>query len=90
MSGEVATGRDDPRRYEIRLDGHLGPKWAAWFDGLTLVTEDGGTTAIRGEVVDEAALHGLLRKVRDTGLRLLSVTWIQPDGRHENARRSRP
>lgn len=90
MSGDGAKGRDDPRRYEIRLGGHLGPGWAAWFDGLTLVNEDGGTTAIRGEVVDEAALHGLLRKVRDTGLRLVSVTWIQPDARHEDARRSQP
>ena len=79
MRGDVAKGLDAPRRYEIRLDGHLGPHWAAWFDGLILVNEDGGTTAIRGEVVDEAALHGLLRKVRDTGLRLVSVTWIQPD-----------
>jgi hypothetical protein len=79
MSGDVKTGRDDPRQYEIRLDGHLGPHWAVWFDGLTLVKEDGGTTAIRGEVVDEAALHGLLRKVRDTGLRLVSVTRIDPD-----------
>jgi hypothetical protein len=79
MSGDVTTGSDNPRRYEIRLDGHLGPAWGAWFDGLTLVNEDGGTTAIRGEVVDEAALHGLLRKVRDTGLRLVSVTSIEPN-----------
>ena len=79
MSGDVAKGRDDPRQYEIRLDGHLGPHWGVWFDGLTLVNEDGGTTAIRGEVVDEAALHGLLHKVRDTGLRLVSVNRIDPD-----------
>lgn len=79
MGGDVTTGGDSPRHYEIRIDGHLGPGWAGWFDGLTLVDEDGGTTAIQGEVVDEAALHGLLRRVRDTGLRLVSVTWIQPD-----------
>lgn len=79
MSGDVTAGSDSPRRYEVRLEGHLGPRWAAWFDGLSLVNEDGGTTAIRGEVVDEAALHGLLRKVRDTGLRLVSVTWMKPD-----------
>lgn len=90
MSGDGAKGPDDPRRYQIRLDGHLSPRWAAWFDGLTLVNEDGGTTAIRGEVIDDAALHGLLRKVRDTGLRLLSVTVIQSDGHHEDARRSQP
>lgn len=90
MSGDGATGRDDPRHYEIRLDGHLSPRWAAWFDGLTVANEDGGTTALTGEVVDEAALHGLLRKVRDTGLRLVSVTWVQPDRPHATHARSRP
>ncbi len=61
-------------RYEIRLKGHLAARWAAWFDGLTLTREDDGTTLIQGPVVDQAALHGLLQKVRDTGLPLVSVT----------------
>jgi hypothetical protein len=79
MSGDVAAGPDSPRRYEVRLKGRLRPRWAAWFDGLSLVNEEGGTTVLQGEVVDEAALHGLLRKVRDSGLPLLSVTRIEPD-----------
>jgi hypothetical protein len=57
---------------EIRLKGHLDARWAAWFDGLTLTNESDGTTLIRGAVVDQAALHGLLQKVRDVGLPLLS------------------
>jgi hypothetical protein len=66
-------------RYEIRLQGHLAPRWAAWFDGLSLTSERDGTTALRGPVVDQAALHGLLQKVRDTGLPLVSVTELDPD-----------
>lgn len=78
MSGDVAAGADSSRRYEIRLKGHLAPRWAVWFDGLSLTNEDGGTTVIRGDVVDEAALHGLLQKVRDIGLPLVSVHKIDP------------
>lgn len=66
-------------RYEIRLNGHLDQRWAAWFDGLTLTREGDGTTTIGGQVVDQAALHGLLQKVRDTGLPLVSVTQVEPD-----------
>ncbi|MEV6415438.1 hypothetical protein [Kribbella sp. NPDC051718] len=62
---------DEP--YEIRLQGHLGARWAAWFDGLALTNESDGTTVISGPVADQAALHGLLQKVRDTGLPLLSI-----------------
>jgi hypothetical protein len=60
--------------YEIRLRGHLDSRWAAWFDGLDLTQEGDGTTLIQGAVVDQAALHGLLQKVRDLGLPLVSVT----------------
>jgi len=63
-----------PPRYEIRLGGRLDPRWAAWFDGLGLTSDEDGTTALRGPVVDQAALHGVLQKVRDTGLPLISVT----------------
>jgi hypothetical protein len=66
-------------RYEIRLKGHLEPRWTTWFDGLNLATESDGTTIISGPVIDQAALHGLLQKVRDVGLPLLSVTHIESD-----------
>ena len=68
----------DSSRYEIRLGGHLESRWAAWFDGMTLTHADAGTTFLTGPVVDQAALHGLLRKVRDLGLPLLAVTQIDP------------
>jgi hypothetical protein len=63
-------------QYEIRLKGHLEARWAAWFDGLSLTQESDGTTLIRGSVIDQAALHGLLNKVRDLGLPLIAVTQI--------------
>jgi len=76
---EMPTGpHHNPGRYEIRLRGHLGSRWTAWFDGLTLTNESDGTTIISGPVADQAALHGLLQKVRDLGLPLVSVTQAQP------------
>ena len=63
-----------PQWYEIRLRGRLDPRWSAWFDGLALTATADGTTTIRGPVVDQAALHGLLHKLRDLGIPLLSVT----------------
>lgn len=72
----------DPReagRYEIRLAGHLDAHWAAWFDGLTVSREADGTTVISGPIVDQAALHGLLQRVRDLSLPLVSVTRLPPD-----------
>ena len=62
--------------YEIRLKGHLGTRWASWFDGLTLTANSDGTTTLHGVVVDQSALHGLLQKVRDVGLPLISVTRV--------------
>ena len=82
---EVPTSQ--PRgsgRYEIRLQGHLEDRWAAWFDGLTLSHESDGTTVLHGSVVDQAALHGLLQKVRDLGLPLLSVRHGGGDRPHES------
>ena len=67
-----------PGRYEIRLKGHLDNRWADWFEGLTITREDNGETFLTGPVVDQAALHGLLRKVRDLGLPLVSVMLIEP------------
>jgi hypothetical protein len=65
--------------YQIRIKGHLGRQWTDWFGGLSITLEDGGETLLTGPVVDQAALHGLLRKVRDLGLPLLAVTRVQPD-----------
>jgi hypothetical protein len=76
MSGTSAGHPDPHRRYAIRIRGQLAARWAAWFDGMTLTTEDDGTTVLEGPVVDQAALHGLLHKVRDLGLPLLSVTQL--------------
>jgi hypothetical protein len=59
--------------YEIRLNGHLNARWADWFDGLTLTQESDGTTLLSGPIVDQAALHGMLGKVRDLGLPLIAV-----------------
>ena len=68
----------ESRTYEIRFSGHLDHRWSAWFDGLTVTHAADGTTVLRGPVVDQAALHGLLRRVRDLGLPLLSVTRLEP------------
>ena len=66
---------DPPMVYQIRLKGHLGQQWKSWFDGLTITLED-GNTLLRGTVVDQSALHGILKKVRDLGMPLLSVNSI--------------
>ena len=64
--------------YQIRLQGHLGSQWMDWFDGMTITLEDNGDTVLTGPVVDQAALHGVLKKVRDVGIPLLSVVRMQP------------
>lgn len=69
--------------YRIRIQGHLGPQWADWFGDLTLTLEENGETLLTGPVVDQAALHSLLRKVRDLGLLLLEVRRIEPGQAHE-------
>jgi hypothetical protein len=66
----------DNSGYEIRIDGHLDDRWSAWFDGLSLVHENDGTTVIHCPAIDQATLHGLLRRVRDVGLPIVSVTRI--------------
>ena len=70
--------QDEPELYEIRIKGHLHDRWAAWFEGLTLRREENGDTLLTGPVVDQAALHGLLRKVRDLGMDLIAVTRVRP------------
>jgi hypothetical protein len=77
---DISTGHDHGAgRYEIRLKGHLASRWATWFEGLSLAPRSDGTTIIHGFVADQAALHGLLQKVRDIGLPLISVTRVEPD-----------
>ena len=72
------TDPGQPLVYQIRLKGHLGPHWSDWFEGLTITLEDNGETLLTGPVVDQAALHGVLRKVRDLGMPLLSVVCVNP------------
>ena len=67
-------------QYEIRVTGHLNARWAAWFDGLSLTAADDGITVIRGPIVDQAALHGVLQKLRDIGVPLISVTQLRSEG----------
>ncbi len=64
--------------YQIRIKGHLGPQWADWFGGLSITLEDDGETLLTGPVVDQAALYGLLRKVRDLGMPLISAVRVKP------------
>lgn len=79
MSERTNTDRHEAGSYEIRLGGHLEARWATWFDGLSLRLEPDGTSVIHGPIADQAALHGLIRRVRDTGLPLISVSRIQPE-----------
>jgi hypothetical protein len=72
------TDPDEPIVYQIRLKGHLGGQWTDWFGGLNITLEDNGDTLLTGPVVDQAALFGLLRKVRDLGMPLLSVICVEP------------
>ncbi len=69
---------DEPERYEIRIKGHLDNRWAGWFSDLTFTREDNGETLLTGMLVDQAALHGVLRKVRDLGMPLISVMRVRP------------
>ena len=73
------TDPDQPVVYQIRIKGHLGPHWIDKFEGLTLTLEDNGETLLTGIVLDQAALHGLLKKFRDFGMPLTSVNRIEPD-----------
>jgi hypothetical protein len=75
--GRGSGRRQQPGRYEIRVTGHLDGRWAARFEGLSLRREVDGETVIHGVVADQAALHGLLQRVRDIGLPLVSVTRIE-------------
>jgi hypothetical protein len=74
----IDTPNSNTQFYEIRLKGHLEAHWAKWFDGLAITLEDNGDTLLTGPVIDQAALHGLLKKVRDLGMPLVSVSPVKP------------
>jgi hypothetical protein len=80
MSNEFNSNTDpgEATVYQIRIKGHLGGQWKEWFGGLTVTMEDNGETLFTGPVIDQAALHGLLRKVRDLGMPLVSVVLVPP------------
>ncbi|HEX8218185.1 MAG TPA: hypothetical protein VF914_03105 [Chloroflexia bacterium] len=76
LNSEIDPAR--PTVYQIRIKGHLGHQWTDWFGGLTVTLEDNGDTLLSGPVVDQAELHGVLRKVRDLGIPLISVSPVKP------------
>ncbi len=75
------------KHYEIRLQGHLDPSWSDWFDGMTIIHQDNGDTLLAGTLTDQAALHGLLNRVSDLGILLISVNPVEntPDGNEADA-----
>jgi hypothetical protein len=83
--GGSAAGHDGTRHYEIRIRGRLEARWNSWFDGLTVHPGPDGTTVIAGPVVDQAALHGVLHRLRDLGIDLLSLTEVLPDPNTDGA-----
>lgn len=84
------THADGTDWYEIRLEGHLEDRWANWFEGLSITRDADGSTRLTGLVLDQAALHGLLKKVRDLGLALLTVRRMDTSGRANGQKDDRP
>jgi hypothetical protein len=78
MSNQRNPDRDagESRAYQIRIKGHLGSQWMEWFDGLTITLGENGDTLLTGQMIDQAALHGILKKIRDLGMPLLSVNVV--------------
>ena len=81
MSNDIHSNREkaQPMIYQIRIKGHLDRKWSDWFSGLSITSLDNGETLLTGPVLDQAALHGLLRKGRDVGLPLVAVMQVEPE-----------
>jgi hypothetical protein len=79
----IDTQNSNAKVYEIRLKGHLDARWVKWFDGLAITLDENGNTLLSGPVADQAALHGILKKVRDVGLPLLSVNSVEPDTKED-------
>ena len=77
-NSDQTTNPSQPMVYQIRIKGHLDREWTDWFEGLTITLEEDGDTLLTGPVVDQAALHGLLKKVRDLGMPLVSVSPVEP------------
>jgi len=75
---QTATRQQTPCGYRLRVEGHLDQRWSAWFDDLTLTREGDGTTSLSGSVTYQAELHGLLRKIRDLSITLISVEVVDP------------
>jgi hypothetical protein len=73
LASVTSTPSTSPRLYEIRINGHLDARWVTWFDGMTLTPDEDGTTVVRGVLADQAALHGVLQRLRDAGLPLISI-----------------
>ncbi len=88
MSNDINSKieKAQPMDYQIRIKGHLGREWTDWFEGLAITLEDNGETLLTGSVIDQAALHGLLKKVRDVGMPLVSVIPVKPDPAEAKAR----
>jgi hypothetical protein len=84
MSNEFDPKKEpsQPTVYQIKIKGHLGPQWTDWFEGLTIRLEEDGDTLLSGPVVDQAVLYGLLKKVRDLGMTLVSVNRVQLNETH--------
>jgi hypothetical protein len=79
MANTSASVPGQPTVYQIRIKGHLGHQWTNWFEGLTITVEENGDTLLTGAVIDQATLYGLLRRVRDLGMPLISVIRLRPD-----------
>lgn len=80
----MSNSSNPPIIYQIRLQGHLGEQWAVWFEDLTITLEDDGNTLLTGAMLDQAAMYGVLRKMRDLGMRLVSVDQVQSHETRQN------
>ncbi len=78
------TDSSQPMVYQIRIKGHLSERWADWFEGMIITREENGDTLLTGPVIDQAALHGLLKKVRDVGMQLIAVNRVNPKQAEES------